>query len=549
MGDPNDAAFKRTQDGQGSSRDLCSASGVSQADMDLNRHITSNPFKVKNQSGYTNVLSVTETPEEQTTSNSHRSRPQGKMTHGHNTVGQKPTQRRASREKYTPQQEALAQLYGIAPDATQYNILPQGPAHTNWSQFRPTANVSPGSYPISTIGSSHLQTQRSPTDGPQDAQRSQMMHLLPGGQHSSAPGSAMYGMEWRGGYEYRFDGQRSYTPYVIANLTPQLAQAPSINNRSMIHHHVQQQLRQPHAAACNHICNSDCYSRMLQFHEKQLSPTPFPAHLQHDSQTNQPVPPMILLNPQKLPDSRIAHMTDTHGGGIPQFLSNVSVSPGHPFHGHSLHSRTQPSEYADPQIFANSRLNLYVKGLPADITEEKLHEICSKYGKIVSIRTCLGEDPVRGTMPYGFVMYSTENEAQHAMVSMREADGFEVNYARESFSEKLNNLQSLNDSNVYISNLPLELEEEVLLKNLRTCGSVLSCRVLRNPSGSSKGVAFARMATRQQGVMLIEKFNGHTIPEYPETIIQARFADNQMQKALKKKQQLKKMRQTNQELR
>jgi hypothetical protein len=138
---------------------------------------------------------------------------------------------------------------------------------------------------------------------------------------------------------------------------------------------------------------------------------------------------------------------------------------------------------------------------------------------------------------------------------------------QESFSEKLQNMQSMDDSNVYISHLPPELDEAVshslfslcklcptrswliqkiiqaLLKTISLCGHAVSCRFLRNPSGSSKGVVFARMATRAQAAALIERLNGRSVPEFPDHIIQARFADNQMQKELKKKQQLKKMRQ------
>lgn len=68
----------------------------------------------------------------------------------------------------------------------------------------------------------------------------------------------------------------------------------------------------------------------------------------------------------------------------------------------------------------------------------------------------------------------------------------------------------------------------------------MSARVLRHPNGQSRGAAFTRMATRAHGSNVIDALHGKIFSHYPNNTIQARFADNPIQRELKRRQQAKK---------
>lgn len=55
--------------------------------------------------------------------------------------------------------------------------------------------------------------------------------------------------------------------------------------------------------------------------------------------------------------------------------------------------------------------------------------------------------------------------------------------------------QEQDPTNLYISNLPLSVDEKELENMLQPFGQVVSTRILRDYSGNSRGVGFARLVT------------------------------------------------------
>lgn len=52
--------------------------------------------------------------------------------------------------------------------------------------------------------------------------------------------------------------------------------------------------------------------------------------------------------------------------------------------------------------------------------------------------------------------------------------------------------QEQDPTNLYISNLPLSMDEQELETMLKPFGQVVSTRILRDANGASRGVGFAR---------------------------------------------------------
>lgn len=91
-------------------------------------------------------------------------------------------------------------------------------------------------------------------------------------------------------------------------------------------------------------------------------------------------------------------------------------------------------------------------------------------------------------------MFEDQEHCQLAIQGLNAA-GYQASLARvgqESFSSRLRSLQDENSTNIYISNLPVTMDEEgleALFKPYQT----ISNRILRDPqSGISRGVGFAR---------------------------------------------------------
>ncbi|ORX87381.1 RNA-binding domain-containing protein [Anaeromyces robustus] len=180
--------------------------------------------------------------------------------------------------------------------------------------------------------------------------------------------------------------------------------------------------------------------------------------------------------------------------------------------------------------------NIYIRGLPINTTDESLYNLCIRWGKIISSKAIV-DMRTNECKGFGFVMYETEDEAHTALSELNNL-GYHVSFAKslthasqESYSSKLKNLEDLTSMNIYISNLPLDYDNDKLLE-LFSDFKVLSHRILKNADGTSRGVGFARFGSREIAQHVIDLFNNVTLKgaKYP---LQVRFADSIAQKKLK----------------
>ncbi|KAK7898345.1 hypothetical protein WMY93_019198 [Mugilogobius chulae] len=138
-----------------------------------------------------------------------------------------------------------------------------------------------------------------------------------------------------------------------------------------------------------------------------------------------------------------------------------------------------------------SKTNLYIRGLPPATTDLDLVKLCHQYGKIQSAKAILDK---------------TTNKCKGA-----------------------------GPTNLYLSNLPLSVDEKELESMLQPFGAVVSTRILRDYSGNSRGVGFARMDTTEQCNAVIAHFNGKFIKIgtgglAPSQPLLCKFADSQRKK-------------------
>ncbi|CCG81240.2 Sporulation-specific protein 5 [Taphrina deformans PYCC 5710] len=207
------------------------------------------------------------------------------------------------------------------------------------------------------------------------------------------------------------------------------------------------------------------------------------------------------------------------GGLIPPPVPSLFVGP-------SIEEALEQSLY-NP----NQTTNVYIRGLPPDTTDETLLAICERFGTISSSKAIV--DIQTGLCKgFGFAFYNNEDDATACIAGLTHC-GYQVSFAKESFSTRLKNLQDPQSTNLYLSNLPLHMHEKDL-EDLFQPYKVVSNRILRDSNNMSRGVGFARLADRNSAEAVIDKFDNTCLAGSPDDLpLQVRFADSPNQKRLK----------------
>ncbi|XP_030632037.1 RNA-binding motif, single-stranded-interacting protein 2 [Chanos chanos] len=151
-----------------------------------------------------------------------------------------------------------------------------------------------------------------------------------------------------------------------------------------------------------------------------------------------------------------------------------------------------------------SKTNLYIRGLHPGTTDQDLVKLCQPYGKIVSTKAIL-DKTTNKCKGYGFVDFDSPAAAQKAVTALK-ATGVQAQMAKQ---------QEQDPTNLYISNLPVSMDEQELEGMLKSFGQVISTRILRDANGTSRGVGFARMESTEKCEAIIQHFNGKYIKTPP----------------------------------
>ncbi|XP_056464015.1 RNA-binding motif, single-stranded-interacting protein 1-like [Gadus chalcogrammus] len=125
-----------------------------------------------------------------------------------------------------------------------------------------------------------------------------------------------------------------------------------------------------------------------------------------------------------------------------------------------------------------SKTNLYIRGLPPATTDLDLIKLCQQYGKIQSAKAIL-DKTTNKCKGYGFIDFDSPAAALKAVHALK-TSGIQAQMAKQQ--------QEQDPTNLYISNLPLSVDEQELEALLQPLGQVVSTRVLRDYSGNSRGV-------------------------------------------------------------
>uniref|UniRef100_A0A8C7W5V3 RNA binding motif, single stranded interacting protein 2a n=1 Tax=Oncorhynchus mykiss TaxID=8022 RepID=A0A8C7W5V3_ONCMY len=206
---------------------------------------------------------------------------------------------------------------------------------------------------------------------------------------------------------------------------------------------------------------------------------------------------------------------------VSRCFQQAYVSSGHQMAPPSPNTNSNNSGGGGEQL---SKTNLYIRGLHPGTTDQDLVKLCQPYGKIVSTKAIL-DKTTNKCKGYGFVDFDSPAAAQKA-VSALKSSGVQAQMAKQ---------QEQDPTNLYISNLPVSMDEQELESMLKSFGQVISTRILRDAIGTSRGVGFARMESTEKCKTIIQHFNGKFIktppgvPVPPEPLL-CKFADGGQKK-------------------
>ncbi|XP_053572304.1 RNA-binding protein 28 [Bombina bombina] len=178
-----------------------------------------------------------------------------------------------------------------------------------------------------------------------------------------------------------------------------------------------------------------------------------------------------------------------------------------------------------------SSLTLFVRGLPAEATNERLEELFSETGPV---RQCFvvrekGAEKCRG---FGYVTFSMLEDAQRAMKEVKEYDGkkIEVMAAKKKLRDKDKKTKSKESSDppkkeqnlkqktlwqkkarLIIRNLSFKCSEEDLKNHFSKFGSVLEVSIPTKPDGKMRGFAFVQFKNMMEAGKALKGTNMKSI--------------------------------------
>lgn len=169
---------------------------------------------------------------------------------------------------------------------------------------------------------------------------------------------------------------------------------------------------------------------------------------------------------------------------------------------------------AQPAQFQSA--SLYVGDLLPDITEGMLFEIFNRVGPVASIRVC--RDAVtRRSLGYAYVNFHHVQDAERALDTMNYTD-IKGHPCRIMWSQRDPTLRKTGVGNIFVKNLAPTIDNKGLFDTFSVFGNILSCKVVNDETGGSKGYGYVHYETGEAAEEAIAKLNGITMDDQVVTV-------------------------------
>jgi len=148
--------------------------------------------------------------------------------------------------------------------------------------------------------------------------------------------------------------------------------------------------------------------------------------------------------------------------------------------------------------------NLYVKGLPLNITDAQLQSTFAQAGKVVETKILRYPDAKECS---ALIRMGSVADAEHAMDVLQ---GAAPEGSVPPLTIRFRGKDSVASDNLFVKGLTVDFSQEDLHELFSSCGTVRRCRLLDTPAKHSApdAVALVQMASPQEAAMAIETLSG-----------------------------------------
>lgn len=149
--------------------------------------------------------------------------------------------------------------------------------------------------------------------------------------------------------------------------------------------------------------------------------------------------------------------------------------------------------------------SLYVGDLDFNITDTDLFDRFKPYN-VVSVRICR-DIPSQRSLGYGYLNFANPQDASDAIKNENYAiiNGKSI---RIMYSNRDPNARRNEAGNIFIKNLDKDVDNKELNEKFSPFGNIMSCKVVKDTSGQSRGYGFVQYDDAESAKRAIEKLNG-----------------------------------------
>ena len=169
---------------------------------------------------------------------------------------------------------------------------------------------------------------------------------------------------------------------------------------------------------------------------------------------------------------------------------------------------------------SKSKTNLIINYLPQTMTEEEVKCLFSNIGPVQSCKL-IKDKLAQISLGYAFVNYHTVEDATRAIDTLNglpmQNKTIKVSYARPSST-------SIKNANLYVAYLPKSYNQSDLEGLFRPFGTIITSKILAEPSGVSRGVGFVRFDQHTEAETAISTLNGKVLPSSTQPLL-VKFAN------------------------
>ncbi|KAK1893864.1 Polyadenylate-binding protein 4 [Dissostichus eleginoides] len=164
----------------------------------------------------------------------------------------------------------------------------------------------------------------------------------------------------------------------------------------------------------------------------------------------------------------------------------------------------------DPSLRKSGVGNVFIKNLDKSIDNKALYDTFSAFGNILSCKVVCDENGSKG---YAFVHFETQDAADRAIEKMNgmllnDRKVFVGRFKSRKEREAELGAKAKEFTNVYIKNFGDEMNDERLKELFEKYGTILSVKVMTDPTGKCRGFGFVSFEQHEDANKAVEDMNG-----------------------------------------